>query len=60
MKNEKIKNKVNEITGNAKEVVGKLTGDKTLELEGNVQKNISKIRASYDDLRDSVKKTSEE
>ena len=57
MKNNKVRNKFKEISGHAKEVVGKITGDKQLELEGNVQKNVSKISASYNDIKDSIKES---
>ena len=60
MKNDKIKNKFQEISGHAKEVVGKMTGDKQLEVEGNVQKNVSKISASYNDIKDSIRKSSDD
>lgn len=57
MKNNKVRNKLKEIGGHAKEVVGKITGDKQLEVEGNVQKNVSKINASYNDIKDSIKES---
>jgi uncharacterized protein YjbJ (UPF0337 family) len=49
MKNSKIKNKAKKITGQTKEVVNKLTGDKELEIKGAVQKNVGKIQASRED-----------
>lgn len=60
MKNEKMRNKFKEVSGHAKEVVGKITGDKQLEVEGNVQKNVSKINASYNDIKESIRRSSED
>ena len=60
MKEEKVRNKFKEISGHAKEVVGKIIGDKQLEVEGNVQKNVSKINASYNDIKDSIRKSSDD
>ena len=37
-----------------------MTGDKKLEVEGNVQKNVSKISASYNDIKDSIRKSGDE
>lgn len=50
----------NEVKGTVKEVAGKLTGDRSQEVEGKVQKNVGKgqgvIADAADDLRDAAHK----
>ncbi len=51
-----------EIKGTAKELAGKVTGNKLREAEGNVEKNVGKIQnaagKAADDARNQVKKNS--
>ncbi len=51
-----------EVKGTAKEVAGKVTGNKLREAEGNIEKNVGKIQhaagKAADDARDEVKKSS--
>jgi|HubBroStandDraft_3_1064219.scaffolds.fasta_scaffold3021003_1 uncharacterized protein YjbJ (UPF0337 family) len=51
-----------EVKGTAKEVAGKVTGNKLREAEGNVEKNVGKIQnaagKAADDARNQVKKNS--
>lgn len=51
-----------EVKGAAKEVAGKVTGNKLREAEGNVEKNVGKIQnaagKAADDARNQVKKNS--
>ena len=51
-----------EVKGTAKEVAGKVTGNKLREAEGKVEKNLGKIQnaagKAADDARDQVKKNS--
>ncbi|TZF90214.1 CsbD family protein [Lysobacter lacus] len=46
-----------EVKGSIKEATGKLTGDRSKQLEGNVEKNVGKVERSVgqaqDDLRSS-------
>lgn len=56
MKSDQIKVRFKKITGKAKEVIGKLTGDKELEIEGSVQKNIGKIQVVHEDFKDAIEK----
>jgi uncharacterized protein YjbJ (UPF0337 family) len=50
----------NEAKGTVKEVAGKLTGDRSQEVEGKVQKNVGKgqgaIADAADDVRDAANK----
>lgn len=54
-KDDKIKNKINEGVGKAKETVGKLTGDDKLRAKGAVQKNTAKIKDKVQDAVESAK-----
>ena len=51
-----------EVKGTAKEVAGKVTGNKLREAEGNVEKNVGKIQnaagKAADDARNQIKKNS--
>jgi len=50
-----VKGRVEEAKGTIKEATGKLVDDKTLEAEGNIQKNLGKARAKLGDLKADVK-----
>jgi uncharacterized protein YjbJ (UPF0337 family) len=54
-KDDKIKNKINEGVGKAKETVGKVTGDDKLRAKGAVQKNTAKIKDKVQDAVESAK-----
>ena len=56
MKKDQIKGRVKEATGKSKEVVGKVIGNKDLEIEGKTQKNVGKVQATYGDIKDKVEK----
>jgi uncharacterized protein YjbJ (UPF0337 family) len=45
------------VTGKIKESVGKATGDKDLEVKGTAEKVGGKVRATYGDIKDDVKKS---
>jgi uncharacterized protein YjbJ (UPF0337 family) len=51
-----INSRVEEAKGKVKEVVGNVLDDEQMELEGNVQKNVGKVRAGFGDLKADVKK----
>jgi len=53
---DQIKGRAQEAKGKVKEVVGKAFGDKSLEVKGNVQKNMGAARASVGDARESIAK----
>ena len=52
-KNEKIKKKLKgraeEVEGKVKEAVGVLVDDKDMQIKGNVQKNVGKVKSEYFD-----------
>ena len=63
MSDEKYKAKLDQVKGSLKEGLGKVTGDKKVEIEGLVDKTLAKGREIVDDIKegsegaiDSVKK----
>jgi uncharacterized protein YjbJ (UPF0337 family) len=56
MNKDQVKGRVKEVQGSAKEVAGKIVGNKKLEIEGKVQKNVGKFQAGFGDLKNSLKK----
>lgn len=54
---DQVKGHIEEAKGTIKEVTGKLVGDKTLEAEGNIQKNLGKVQAKVGDIKQDVKDT---
>ena len=63
MSDEKIKAKLDQVKGSLKEGLGKVTGDKKVEIEGLVDKTLAKGREIVDDIKegsegavDSIKK----
>ena len=49
-----IEDKLNQAKGALKEGAGKLTGDKKTEIEGAVEKVVSKAKDSLEDIKGSV------
>ena len=49
-----------EIEGKAKEIKGKVTGDKEEEMEGKAQQGMDKARRTGRDIRDDVKDKADE
>jgi uncharacterized protein YjbJ (UPF0337 family) len=58
MNRDQVKGRIDEVNGKAKKAAGKATGNKDLEHKGNIQKAGGKVRASYGDLKEKVKKSS--
>jgi uncharacterized protein YjbJ (UPF0337 family) len=60
MNKDQVKGRVEEAKGKVKEVTGNVIGNKKLETEGNIEKNLGKGQAGYgdakEDLKDSVRK----
>jgi uncharacterized protein YjbJ (UPF0337 family) len=54
---DQVEGHIEEAKGTIKEVTGKLVGDKTLEAEGNIQKNLGKVQAKVGDIKQDVKDT---
>ena len=56
MNHDQVKGRVKEAEGKAKEVAGKVVGNKSLEEKGRVEKTLGKAQAGYGDLKKDVKK----
>lgn len=54
---DQVKGRTEEATGKVKEVIGKVVGNKGLEVKGNIQKNIGAVRASLGDAKEDIAKT---
>jgi uncharacterized protein YjbJ (UPF0337 family) len=57
MNKDQIKGRVEETKGDVKEAVGKVVGNKELELEGKLENASGKVQAQYGDLKEDIKKT---
>ena len=57
MNKDQIKGRVEEAKDNVKEVTGKLLDNDYMELEGNLQKNVGKVKAGFGDLKDDINKS---
>jgi len=55
MNKDQVNGRMEETKGKVKEVTGNLIGDKKMELEGNVQKNVGKVQSGYGDLKKDIK-----
>jgi len=56
MNTDQVKGRIDEAKGKAKKAAGKATGNKDLELKGNIQKASGIVQAGYGDLKDAIKK----
>lgn len=56
MNRDQLKGRFNKTIGQVKEIVGQLTEDKKLEVQGKIQKNIGKRQAEFGDLNNDLKK----
>lgn len=56
MNKDQVNGRIKEVIGNVKEVAGKFTDNKDLEVKGNIQKNIGKAQAEFGDLKNNLKK----
>jgi uncharacterized protein YjbJ (UPF0337 family) len=53
---DQIKGRVKEAEGKAKEVAGKMVGNKTLELKGTVQRALGEAQAKFGDVKEKMKR----
>jgi uncharacterized protein YjbJ (UPF0337 family) len=56
MNNDQVKGRVKEIDGKAKEVAGKVVGNRDLAQKSKVQNSVGKIQSAYGDLKNDLKK----
>ena len=52
---DQVESRMEASKGKVKEVTGKVLGDKSMEVEGNIQKNVGKAQAGYGDLKKDIK-----
>jgi uncharacterized protein YjbJ (UPF0337 family) len=57
MNKDQVKGRAEEAKGKVKEVAGNILGDDEMELEGNLEKNVGKVKAGFGDLKDDIKKS---
>jgi uncharacterized protein YjbJ (UPF0337 family) len=55
MNKDQVKGRVEQAKGKVKEVTGDIVDDKSLEVEGNIQKNVGKAQAGFGNLKEEVK-----
>ncbi|WOB26540.1 MULTISPECIES: CsbD family protein [Xanthomonas] len=55
MDKNRIEGTAKQIKGSVKEAVGRVTGDKSTELEGAAEKNIGKVQAMAGEVADKVR-----
>lgn len=55
MNKDQVKGRIDEVKGAVKEVTGHVVGNKSLEAEGVVQKNVGKVQAGLGDIKSNVK-----
>lgn len=49
-----LEDKLQQATGAAKEVLGKVTGDQSTETEGSVEKNLAKAKEVLENVKEGV------
>jgi uncharacterized protein YjbJ (UPF0337 family) len=49
---DQVHGRLEEATGKVKEVIGKVVGNKDLEVKGNVQKNVGAVKAAVGDAKE--------
>lgn len=54
---DQVHGRAEEAQGKVKEVVGKVVGNKDLEVKGNIQKNVGAVQASVGDAKKDIEKT---
>ena len=55
MNKDQVKGRVEQVKGSVKEVTGKVIGNKELETEGKVDRDMGKVKAGYGDAKEKVK-----
>ncbi|UOA07941.1 CsbD family protein [Methylobacter sp. S3L5C] len=52
---DQVNGRVEEAKGTVKEITGQVINDKSMELEGNIQKNVGKVQSEYGDIKQDIK-----
>ncbi|MEA5125425.1 MULTISPECIES: CsbD family protein [Xanthomonas] len=58
MDKNRIEGTAKQVKGSVKEAIGRVTGDKSTELEGAAEKNIGKVQAKAGQVADKVRDAS--
>ena len=53
---DQVQGRIDEAKGAVKEAAGKVVGNPTLEVKGNIEKNLGKVQAKVGDIREDMKK----
>lgn len=56
MNKDQVEGRVGEAKGTVKETVGEILGDKKMQVEGNIQKNVGKVQKGYGDIKKDIEK----
>lgn len=56
MNNDQVKGRIKEAEGKAKQIAGKVVGNKRLEEKGKMEKDVGKVQAGFGDLKHDLKK----
>jgi uncharacterized protein YjbJ (UPF0337 family) len=54
---DQVKGRAEETKGKVKEVIGRVFGNKDLEMKGNIQKNVGVVQAAVGDAKENIAKT---
>ena len=57
MNKDQVKGRIEQAKGNAKEIAGKMVGNKTLEAKGDANQVSGKVQKTYGDAKNQTKKT---
>ena len=55
MNKDQVKGRVEQAKGSVKEVTGKVTNDRDLQAEGQIDKTAGKVQAEYGDVKEKAK-----
>lgn len=56
---DQVKGRAEETKGKVKEVIGRVFGNKDLEMKGNIQKNVGAVQATIGDVKEDIAKMAE-
>jgi uncharacterized protein YjbJ (UPF0337 family) len=54
---DQVKGRVEEAKGTVKEVIGRVFGNKSLEMKGNIQKNVGTVQTAVGNAKEDIIKT---
>ena len=56
MNKDQVKGRIKQTEGKAKEIAGKIVGNKDLKEKGQIEHAVGKVQAGYGDLKEDLKK----